>query len=93
MKKINCIVYSMVLNEQYGIQNMYEETSMTKEQAFETIDRIVNSNRRFYTFEETIFNFATGYDDSNITRLDKVVKSVNIDKITEINFREIFIKE
>jgi hypothetical protein len=83
----------MVLNEQYGIQNMYEETSMTKEQAFETIDRIVNSNRRFYTFEETIFNFATGYDDSNITRLDKVVKSVNIDKITEINFREIFIKE
>jgi hypothetical protein len=83
----------MVLNEQYGIINMYEETKMTKEQAFETIDRIVNSNRRFYTFEETIFNFATGYDNSNTTRLDKVIKSVNINKLTEINFREIYIEE
>jgi hypothetical protein len=92
IKKINVLKFMRCINEQYGIEFLYEETNMDEKTAMESIDRIMNS-KRFYTAEFLNISFSMGFEESDCNRLNSIdILSINLDKVIHVFYSQIEIE-
>jgi hypothetical protein len=89
LRKINVLKFIRCINENYGIESLYEETCLSEIEAINIIDKIINS-KRFYTAEFLNIRFATGSKENDFNTLNsKDILSINLDKVIHVFYSQI----